>query len=162
MRTNLSKRMSVVTGFVIFFGVVNIALLLFQAEAAIGGIWTEPEMALAKWDESILGYQILLLFGRTLLGIVTNVLAMLFMLQSIKLMKCGEFFSKRNANIIWWSAPIYFLYSFCSDNMPIVYGLRLRNIVINSDSLFIPLLLIGIAMIYSTGVRLSEENSLTV
>lgn len=162
MRTNLSKRMSVVTGFVIFFGVVNIALLLFQAEAAIGGIWTEPEMALAKWNESILGYQILLLFGRTLLGIVTNVLAMLFMLQSIKLMKCGEFFSKRNANIIWWSAPIYLLYSFCSDNMPIVYGLGLRNIVINSDSLFIPLLLIGIAMIYSTGVRLSEENRLTV
>ena len=162
MKTNLSKRMSVVTSFVIFFGVVNIALLLFQAEAAVGGIWTEPEMALAKWNESILEYQIILLSGRTLLGIVTNVLAMLFMLQSIKLMKCGEFFSKRNANIIWWSAPIYFLYSFCSDNMPIVYGLRLRNIVINSDSLFIPLLLIGIAMIYSTGVRLSEENRLTV
>ena len=152
--------MSVVTGFVIFFGVVNIAWLLVHAEAAVGGIWTEPEMALAKWDESILGYQILLLFGRTLLGIVTNVLAMLFMLHSIKLMKCGEFFSKRSANIIWWSAPIYFLYSFCSDNMPIVYGVR--NAVINSDSLFIPLLLIGIAMIYSTGVRLSEENRLTV
>lgn len=160
METNLSKRMSVVTSFVIFFGVVNIALLLFQAEAAVGGIWTEPEMALAKWNESILEYQIILLSGRTLLGIVTNVLAMLFMLQSIKLMKCGEFFSKRNANIIWWSAPIYFLYSFCSDNMPIVYGVR--NAVINSDSLFIPLLLIGIAMIYSTGVRLSEENRLTV
>ena len=160
MKTNLSKRMSVVTGFVIFFGVVNVGLLLVQAEAAVGGIWTEPEVALAKWNESILGYQILLLSGRTLLGIVTNVLAMLFMLHSIKLMKCGEFFSKRNANIIWWSAPIYFLYSFCSDNMPIVYGLR--NIVINSDSLFIPLLLIGIAMIYSTGVRLSEENRLTV
>ena len=162
METNLSKRMSVVTGLVIFFGVVNIALLLVHAEAAVGGIWTEPEMALAKWDESIMGYQILLLSGGTLLGIVTNVLAMLFMLHSIKLMKCGEFFSKRNANIIWWSAPIYFLYSFCSDNMTIVYGLRLRNIVINSDSLFIPLLLIGIAMIYSTGVRLSEENRLTV
>ena len=160
MKTNLSKRMSAVTGFVIFFGVVNIAGLLVHAEAAVGGIWTEPEMALAKWDESILGFQILLLFGCTLLGIVTNVLAMLFMLHSIKQMKCGEFFSKRNANIIWWSAPIYFLYSFCSDNMPIVYGVR--NAVINSDSLFIPLLLIGIAMIYSTGVRLSEENRLTV
>ena len=162
MKTNLSKRMSVVTGFVIFFGVVNVGLLLVQAEAAVGGIWTEPEVALAKWNESILGYQVLLLSGRTLFGIVTNVLAMLFMLHSIKLMKCGEFFSKRNATIIWCAAPVYFLYSLCSDNMPIVYGLRLRNIVINPDSLFIPLLLIGIAMIYSTGVRLSEENRLTV
>ena len=160
METKLSKRMSVVTGLVILFGVVNVALLLLQAEAAVGGIWTEPEAALAKWDESILVYQILLLFGRTLFGIITNVLAMLFMLNSIKLIKYGEFFSKCNANIIWSSAPIYFIYSFCSDNMPIVYGIR--NAVINSDSLFIPLLLIGIATIYSTGVRLSEENRLTV
>ena len=161
METKLSKRMSVVTGFVIFFGVVNVGLLLVQAEAAVGGIWTEPEVALAKWNESILGYQVLLLSGRTLFGIVTNVLAMLFMLHSIKLMKCGEFFSKRNATIIWCAAPVYFLYSLCSDNMPIVYG-ALRNAVINSDSLFIPLLLIGIAIIYSAGVRLSEENRLTV
>lgn len=160
MKTNLSKRMTVITVFVILFGVVNVALLLLQAEAAIGGIWTEPEMKLAKWDESIQGYQVLLLSGRTLFGIITNVLAMLFMLNSIKLMKWGEFFSKRNANVLWCSAPIYFFYSFCSDNMPIVYGLR--NAVINSDSIFIPLLLIGIAMIYSTGVRLSEENRLTV
>ena len=160
METNLSKRMSVVTVLAIFFGVLNVALLLLQAEAAIGGIWTEPEMKLAKWDESIQGYQVLLLCGRTLLGIITNVLAMLFMLNSIKLMKCGEFFSKRNANVLWWAAPTYFLYSFCSDNMHIVYGLR--KAVINSDSIFIPLLLIGIAMIYSTGVRLSEENRLTV
>lgn len=160
MKTKLSKRMSAIAGLVIFFGVLNILLLLVQAEAAVGGIWTEPEVALAKWNESILVYQILLLSGRTLFGIIMNVLAMLFMLHSIKLMKCGEFFSKCNANIIWWSAPIYFLYSFCSDNMPIVYGVR--NAVINSDSIFIPLLLIGIAMIYSTGVRLSEENRLTV
>ena len=162
MKTNLSKRMSVVTGFVIFFGVVNILLLLVQGEQTVGGIWTEYEDAFAKWDESILGFQIILFVGRMVFGIAINVFAMLFMLHSIKLMRCGEFFSRRNANIIWWSAPIYFLYSFCSDNMPIVYGLRLRNIVINSDSLFIPLLLIGIAMIYSTGVRLSEENRLTV
>ena len=160
METKLSKRMSVITVFVILFGVVNVALLLFQAEAAIGGIWTEAEMKLARWNDDILAYQVLLLSGRTVFGIITNVLAVLFMLNSIKLIKCGEFFSKCNANIIWSSAPIYFIYSFCSDNMPIVYGVR--NAVINSDSLFIPLLLIGIATIYSTGVRLSEENRLTV
>lgn len=160
MKTNLSKRMTVITVLVILFGVMNVALLLVQAEATVGGIWTEPEVALAKWNESILGYQILLLSGRTLFGIIMNVSAMIFMLHSIKLMKCGEFFSRCNATIIWCAAPVYFLYSFCTDNMPIVYGVR--NAVINSDSIFIPLLLIGVAMIYSTGVRLSEENRLTV
>ena len=149
--------MTVITVLVILFGVLNIALLLLQGEAAVG-IWGDTK--LAKWDESILGFQVSLLAGRTVFGIATNVFAMLFMLHSIKLMKCGEFFSKRNAAILWWAAPVYFLYSFCSDNMPVVYGLH--NAVINSDSIFIPLLLIGIAMIYSTGVRLSEENRLTV
>ena len=47
MRTNLSKRMSVVTGFVIFFGVLNILLLLAKAENAVG-IWSNP---LGKWNE---------------------------------------------------------------------------------------------------------------
>ena len=41
MKTNLSKRMSVVTGFVIFFGVLNILLLLAKAENAVG-IWSNP------------------------------------------------------------------------------------------------------------------------
>ena len=160
MKTNLSKRMSVVTGLVIFFGVVNVGLLLVQAEAAVGGIWTEPEVALAKWNESILGYQVLLLSGRTLFGIVTNVLAMLFMLHSIKLMRCGEFFSKRNANIIWWSAPVYFLSCLCANNFPIIYGAPL--FMVYPNTFFTPLLLIGVAIIYSAGVRLSEENRLTV
>jgi len=95
-----------------------------------------------------------------LFGITTNVFAILFMLRSIKLMRCGEFFSKRNAIILWWAAPVYFLYHFFADNMPNIYGLS--NIEINSDYIFVSLLLVGFAMIYSTGVRLSEENRLTV
>lgn len=161
MKTNLSKRMAIIAILVILFGVINILFLLAQGEHTVGGIWTEPEEAFAKWDESILWFQIALLAGRTVFGIVTNVFAMLFMLNSINLMKCGEFFSKRNATILWWAAPVYFLYGFCSDNIPIVYG-GLHNAVLNTDSIFVPLLLIGIAMIYSTGVRLSEENRLTV
>ena len=153
--------MTVITVLVIFFGVINILLVLVQGEQTVGGIWTEPDVAFAKWDERILGFQIFLLAGRTVSGIATNVFAMMFMLNSIKLMKCGEFFSKRNAAILWWAAPVYFLYSFCSDNMPLVYG-EDNFTVLNTDSIFIPLLLIGIAMIYSTGVRLSEENRLTV
>ena len=88
METKLSKRMSVITGLVIFFGVLNILLLLVQAEAAVGGIWTEPEVALAKWNESIFGFQVLLLSSRTVFGTITNVLAMLFMLNSKAKLKC--------------------------------------------------------------------------
>ena len=156
MKTNLSKRMSVVTGFVIFFGVLNILLLLAKAENAVG-IWSNP---LGKWNEEWYAWKVLILAGYVIFGLIKNILTMVFMLNSIKLIKCGEFFSKRNANIIWWSAPVYFLSGLCANNFPIIYGFQ--RFLIYPNTFFTPLLLIGVAIIYSAGVRLSEENRLTV
>ena len=156
MKTNLSKRLSVVTGFVIFFGVLNILLLLAKAENAVG-IWSNP---LGKWNEEWYAWIVLILAGYVIFGLIKNILTMVFMLNSIKLIKCGEFFSKRNANIIWWSAPVYFLSGLCANNFPIIYGFQ--RFLIYPNTFFTPLLLIGVAIIYSAGVRLSEENRLTV
>lgn len=156
MKTNLSKRMSVVTGFVIFFGVLNILLLLAKAENAVG-IWSNP---LGKWNEEWYAWKVLVLAGYVIFGLIVNILTMVFMLNSIKLIKCGEFFSKRNANMIWWSAPVYFLKGLCANNLPIIYGAPL--FMVYPNTFFTPLLLIGVAIIYSAGVRLSEENRLTV
>ena len=156
METKLSKRMSVVTGLVIFFGVLNILLLLAKAENAVG-IWSNP---LGKWNEEWYAWKVLILAGYVIFGLIVNILTMVFMLNSIKLIKCGEFFSKRNANIIWWSAPVYFLSGLCANNFPIIYGVG--YFMIYPNTFFTPLLLIGVAIIYSAGVRLSEENRLTV
>ena len=156
METKLSKRMSVITGLVIFFGVLNILLTLAKAENAVG-IWSDP---LGKWDEEWYAWKVLILIGYVVFGLTINVLTMVFMVNSIKLIKCGEFFSKRNANIIWWSAPVYFLSGLCANNFPIIYGAPL--FMVYPNTFFTPLLLIGVAIIYSAGVRLSEENRLTV
>ena len=156
MKTKLSKRMLVVTGFVIFFGVLNILLTLAKAENAVG-IWSDP---LGKWNEEWYAWKVLILAGYVIFGLIVNILTMVFMLNSIKLIKCGEFFSKRNANIIWWSAPVYFLSGLCANNFPIIYGAPL--FMVYPNTFFTPLLLIGVAIIYSAGVRLSEENRLTV
>ena len=156
MKTNLSKRMSVITGFVIFFGVLNILLLLVKAENAVG-IWSNP---LGKWDEEWYAWKVVVLIGYVIFGLIANILTMVFMVNSIKSIKCGEFFSKCNANIIWWSAPVYFLSGLCANNFPIIYGAPL--FMVYPNTFFTPLLLIGVAIIYSAGVRLSEENRLTV
>ena len=156
METKLSKRMSVVTGLVIFFGVLNILLTLAKAENAVG-IWSDP---LGRWNEEWYVWKVLILIGYVIFGLIVNILTMVFMLNSIKLIKCGEFFSKRNANIIWWSAPVYFLSGLCANNFPIIYGAPL--FMVYPNTFFTPLLLIGVAIIYSAGVRLSEENRLTV
>ena len=156
METKLSKRMSVITGLVIFFGVLKVLLLLAKAENAVG-IWSNP---LGKWNEEWYAWKVLILVGYVIFGLIINVLTMMFMVNSIKSIKCGEFFSKCNANIIWWSAPVYFLSGLCANNFPIIYGAPL--FMVYPNTFFTPLLLIGVAIIYSAGVRLSEENRLTV
>ena len=156
METKLSKRMSVITGLVIFFGVLKVLLLLAKAENAVG-IWSNP---LGKWNEEWYAWKVLILVGYVIFGLIINVLTMVFMVNSIKSIKCGEFFSKCNANILWWSAPIYFLSGLCVNNFPIIYGAPL--FMIYPDTFCTPLLLIGVAIIYSAGVRLSEENRFTV
>ena len=156
METKLSKRMSVITGLVIFFGVLKVLLLLAKAENAVG-VWSNP---LGKWDDEWYAWKVLILVGYVIFGLIINVLTMMFMVNSIKSIKCGEFFSKCNANILWWSAPIYFLSGLCVNNFQIIYGAP--HFMIYPDTFFTPLLLIGVAIIYSAGVRLSEENRLTV
>ncbi len=150
--------MSVVTGFVIFFGVLNILLLLAKAENAIG-IWSNP---LGRWDEEWYAWKVVILIGYVVFGLIENILTMTVMVNSIRLIKCGEFFSKCNANIIWWSVPVCFLSGLCANNFHIIYGLSTPYVMIYPNTFFTPLLLIGIAIIYSAGVRLSEENRLTV
>lgn len=156
MKTNLSKRMSVVAGLVIFFGVFNMLFLLVKAENAVG-IWSDP---LGKWNEELYAWKVLILVGNVIFSLIVNILTMVFMVNSIKLIKSGEFFSKCNANILWWSAPIYFLSGLCANNYHIIYGVS--YFMVSPSTFFIPLLLIGIAIIYSAGVRLSEENRLIV
>ena len=143
--------MTVTTVLVILFGVLNILLVLVESQTYIKH---------GRWDEEWYVWKVLILGGSSLFGLIINVLPMLFMLSSIKTTKNGEFFSKRNARILWLAVPICFLYNLCRANLPVV--LSFPRFVIYPNTFFVPLLLIGFAMIYSTGVRLSEENRLTV
>lgn len=157
MKNKLSKRMGLISAFVIFFGVFNILSFLIYAANNLGIGNVSPKV---MWEDDILAFQIFLFAGRAIFGVAINVLAIIFMLSSIRLMQSGLFFSKRNAAMLWWAAPLSFLYSFCAGNMNNVYGMR--NIFLTADSVFVLLLILGFAMIYNAGLRLSEENSLTI
>ena len=159
MKTNLSKRMRLVTSLTIFFGVLNMFAVIVQATRVVG-LWSEPP--LAKWNDDILGLQVAIFAGTLAYGIVMNLLIMLFMHNSIKLIRNGEFFSKRNAKILWWTAPTYLIGSFCDYNAYIICQSNADSILIYPNSFLIPTFLIGISIVYSIGVILSEENRLTV
>lgn len=159
MKNKLSKRMGLISAFVIFFGVLNMIALLLRTESAIG-IWGIWETASASWDGEHHALKIVILSAYALAGLALNVLAMMFMLRSVKLMKSGLFFSKANVVVLRWSVFAYFVYDLCADNYNILYGMT--RFLVQSDTIFLTCILLGFAMIYNAGLHLSEENKLTI
>ena len=161
MKQDLSKRMTVLTVIVILLGVLGIVLTLIATGNTIGlfsvGSGTVPTI---DWDGEFLVWKILMLLGLVVSGLATNILLMAFMWNTVRLIKSGEIFSRSNTKILWWLVPFSFLNDFLVNNADMLF--KDTSLTLSLGSIFIPLLIAVVALIYSTGVLLTEENRLTV
>ena len=161
MKQDLSKRMTVLTVIVILFGVLSIVATLIATGNTVGlfsiGCGTIPTI---DWDGEFTVFKILMLLGLVVSGLATNILLIAFMWNTVKLIKSGEFFSHLNTKILWWLVPFSFLNDFLGNNADMLF--QDTSLTISLGSIFMPLLIAVVALIYSTGVLLTEENRLTV
>lgn len=161
MKQDLSKRMTVLTVIVILFGVLSIVATLIATGNTVGlfsiGCGTVPTI---DWDGEFLVWKILMLLGLVVSGLTTNILLIAFMWNTVRLIKSGEFFSHLNTKILWWLVPFSFLNDFLVNNADMLF--KDTSLTLSLGSIFIPLLIAVVALIYSTGVLLTEENRLTV
>lgn len=161
MKQDLSKRMTVLTVIVILFGVLSIVATLIVTGNTVGlfsiGCVAEPTI---DWDGEFIVCKILMLLGLVVSGLTTNILLIAFMWNTVKLIKSGEFFSRSNTKILWWLVPFSFLNDFLVNNADMLF--KDTSLTLSLGSIFIPLLIAVAALIYSTGVLLTEENRLTV
>lgn len=161
MKQDLSKRMTVLTVIVILFGVLSIVATLIATGNTVGlfsvGCGTVPTI---DWDGESLVWKILMLVGLVVSGLTTNILLIAFMWNTVRLIKSGEFFSHLNTKILWWLVPFSFFNDFLGNNADMLF--KDTSLTISFGSIFIPLLIAVVALIYSTGVLLTEENRLTV
>ena len=161
MKQDLSKRMTVLTVIVILFGVLSIVATLIATGNTVGlfsiGCGTVPTI---DWDGEFLVWKILMLLGLVVSGLATNILLIAFMWNTVRLIKSGEFFSHLNTKILWWLVPFSFLNDFLGNNADMLF--QDTSLTISLGSIFIPLFIAVVALIYSTGVLLTEENRLTV
>ena len=161
MKQDLSKRMTVLTVIVILFGVLGIVLTLIATGNTIGlfsvGCGTVPTI---DWDGEFLVWKILMLLVLVVSGLTTNILLIAFMWNTVRLIKSGEIFSRSNTKILWWLVPFSFLNDFLGNNADMLF--KDTSLTISLWSILTPLLIAVVALIYSTGVLLSEENRLTV
>ena len=161
MKQDLSKRMTVLTVIVILFGVLSIVATLIVTGNTVGlfsiGCGTIPTI---DWDGEFTVFKILMLLGLVVSGLTTNILLIAFMWNTVRLIKSGEFFSRSNTKILWWLVPFSFLNDFLVNNADMLF--KDTSLTLSLGSIFIPLLIAVVALIYSTGVLLTEENRLTV
>lgn len=161
MKQDLSKRMTVLTVIVILFGVLSIVATLIATGNTVGlfsiGCGTVPTI---DWDGEFIVCKILMLLGLVVSGLTTNILLIAFMWNTVRLIKSGEFFSHLNTKILWWLVPFSFLNDFLVNNADMLF--KDTSLTLSLGSIFIPLLIAVVALIYSTGVLLTEENRLTV
>lgn len=161
MKQDLSKRMTVLTVIVILFGVLSIVATLIATGNTVGlfsiGCGTIPTI---DWDGEFTVFKILMLLGLVVSGLTTNILLIAFMWNTVRLIKSGEFFSRSNTKILWWLVPFSFLNDFLVNNADMLF--KDTSLTLSLGSIFIPLLIAVVALIYSTGVLLTEENRLTV
>ena len=164
MKQDLSKRMTVLTVIVILFGVLSIVATLIATGNTVGlfsiGCGTVPTI---DWDGEFTVFtvfKILMLLGLVVSWLTTNILLIAFMWNTVRLIKSGEFFSRSNTKILWWLVPFSFLNDFLGNNADMLF--KDTSLTLSLGSIFIPLLIAVVALIYSTGVLLTEENRLTV
>ena len=153
--------MTVLTVIVILFGVLSIVATLIATGNTVGlfsiGCGTVPTI---DWDGEFIVCKILMLLGLVVSGLTTNILLIAFMWNTVRLIKSGEFFSHLNTKILWRLVPFSFLNDFLVNNADMLF--KDTSLTLSLGSIFIPLLIAVVALIYSTGVLLTEENRLTV
>lgn len=125
------------------------------------GFMTSPNDYQVTWIDEIKPLQVAILVGRMLGGVLFSVLMIVFTFNSLKSLKNGILFPMCNVGVLYGSAASYFLYRFCHSNIGIASGID-RNILLESDDLMVPLIIIIFALIYKLAVKISMENSLTI
>ena len=143
--------------------VVLLLCAVTAVHVTLQGIGTliDPSGFGVNWTEDIKWLQMTIMIGRMIGGLAFSILMGAFIINSVKSLKNGIPFPRRNVGILYGTAASLFIYKFFQSNLGIVTGSE-RNLLIDTDNLTIALMIIIFAIIYNVAVKVSEENSLTI
>ncbi|MBQ8421485.1 MAG: hypothetical protein IJX11_04405 [Bacteroidales bacterium] len=157
MKQNSTKSIKAVSVIIITFCTLS-ALFVFGQTYAMYAV---PDGMNVKWSDSLKGFQISIIIGRTVGAAVFFGLISAFLIKTIKGLESGVLFPAANVPILYLSAIFLFVYNFSTSNGGIVTGAE-EALLIDTDDVIFSLIFVVFAMIYKIAVKVSEENSLTI
>ena len=157
MKKNSTKSLKWLFGLAIFFGALYLVLRGVQTCSLLFGA---PNPSQVEWTDGIRGLQasVIILHFAGFVALFT--LLTLFIFNSIKALKDGTLFPRKNVGLLFGCAAASFVSYLCSSNMHLLHGTR--EIHINFPEIILPAVICIFAIIYRIAVQVSEENSLTI
>ena len=155
MKKNSTKSLKWLTGVAIFFSLIAVARMTVQT---FGLFYGRPQPAV--WIDGLEVFQGSIAILRLLGGITLFGLLIAFLLNSIKGLKSGVLFPRKNISILFWAAAASFIFLFCNTNIDLVLGKRVFQLDI--QEILVPTVICAFAIMYKVACNVSEENSLTI
>ena len=155
MKKNSTKSLKWLTGIAVFFSLIATARITVQT---LGFFYGRPQPAV--WIDGLEVFQGSIAILRLLGGIALFGLLIAFLLNSIKGLKSGVLFPRKNISILFWAAAASFIFLFCNTNIDLVLGKRVFQLDI--QEILVPTIICAFAIMYKVACKVSEENSLTI
>ena len=155
MKQNSTKSLKWLTGIAVFFSLIATARITVQT---LGFFYGRPQPAV--WIDGLEVLQGSIAILRLLGGIALFGLLIAFLLNSIKGLKSGVLFPRKNISILFWAAAASFIFLFCNTNIDLVLGKRVFQLDI--QEILVPTIICAFAIMYKVACKVSEENSHTI
>lgn len=154
MKTNSTRSLKWLTGVTMIFG----AIYLLTVGAQTCGVFIGKQPVV--WQDEIRILQSAIAIFRFLGAAATVGCVIAFLMNSIKALKNGVLFPRKNVGILFATAAASFILIWCGSNIHIVFGSRSVNLGL--EEILVPVVICAFAIIYRVAVHVSEENNLTI
>ena len=157
MKKNSTKFLKWLTGVVVFVSLIAVTRMTVQTFNFFFGSYEAWKVV---WIDGVEILQVCIALLRLLGGMAFFGLLIAFMVNSIKGLKNGTLFPRKNIGILFSAAAVAFIFLLCQSNIHMVLGERV--VKVDVMEILVPAMICSFAIMYKVAANVSEENSLTI
>jgi len=143
---------------ILFLATVSVAFIYFQM---VNQLWLNHPDNHIVWNQDKLSWQIFIIAGRFIGVTILYVFLWVFLVRTNRSLSNGEIFPKSNVALIRWTALVTVLVTFVRSNYADVLQGG-TNSVLDSNTIFIPLVVLLFAGLYKMACLTAKDSSLTI
>jgi hypothetical protein len=135
--------------------------LVYVYVFAVNALWIDGTPNHIVWSETMKGWQIAVMSGYVLGWTAVFVMSLIIEINILRGLKSGDLFPKKNNVLIMVTAALLFITLFFDENVSdVLKGVECS--VLNSNCIFIPLIIIVFGLLYKQASLAMEDSNLAI